>query len=597
MSKMFKNILAIALVVAMIVPGLSALANDNRHVFPEHFFPGGGYVDGDGFRWEQDYGSITIVRSAGPYAEEVTTPPHQLIPGVPIRIERVQLVDGAVPTAANLQNEQWVRDNTISVNPADVHYGVTDANGEIAFEGLDLGIWLVRELPTLTVTAGMVENGVNLPAVGTVVTNPVNATAANIGVDADENPIPVRFQDFLVALPLYTGTVDEPGTWNFHVRVYPKSEFPTYDNTKQLTDIIGNLATWTLTHPIPNAVENLPHFGVVDVMSENLTFVEDSVVFRFQTGAEPTTWMYLTYPTHFTVEELTNENGVDIQTTEAGRELMGEYGLAGGDVEVTLQSTVDAPGRHSNVARWNVGIPGGGGDDLCPPTDPDCEDELPCPVGEICDWDWFYAFNLEVLKINEADQALAGAAFGLYRELTTAEAALTRTASTDVDGRYYVTVGTNIIYVYNAGTAAAPIWATPLLDADGNHITDITLANGIADFDGIAIASGSGDGTEPLLGIHNLFLREQEAPAGYRIIDEWMPLIISVAMMRPGTGAGDDYEPTWIIDVEVLNIPESNWILPDTGGMGTIVLTVVGLALVGGALVLFLGGKKDEEAA
>jgi len=613
---MFKNILAIALVVAMLAPGLSALAND-RHVFPLHFFPTGGY-DADQ-RWEYDEGSLTIVRTAGPYADEIGAD-HQRIPGVPIRIERVQLVDGAVPNAANLSNEAWVRANTESVSPADVRYGVTNANGEVVFEGLDLGIWLVREVPSLTVTQAMIDNGgVNLPAVGATVINPVNSTPANIGVDDEGRAIPIRFQDFLVGIPRYTGTaarpaipctddshpqfgetgcVDiaarpaEPGDWDFDVTVYPKSTFPPFDNTKELTDLVGDVATWTLTHQIPHAVENLPHFGVTDIMSAGLSFRDSatSVTGRFETA--PNVWRVLPIA-YFDVTDLSPAyNGIHIAINALGRAYLGEHGLAvAGDVQFFVESYVNAPGQHSNVAVWNVGTPPT--DPPCQPGEPDCPIE--CPIDADCDD--FYAFLIELLKVNEADQALEGAEFALYRELTTAEAALARTASSDVDGRYYVNVGTvaepNIIYVYNAGTVAAPIWVTPFLDRDGDHVNDITGTNGITTFGNIALSDA----------IHSLWLREVEAPEGYRIIDEWMSITLSTSYMRPGDYEfdydldEDVYVPTWIIDIEVLNVVDSGWQLPDTGGMGTIVLTVVGLALVGGALVLFLGGKKDEEAA
>jgi len=605
MSKMFKNILAIALVVAMLVPGLSALAND-RHVFPEHFFPEAYSATQ---RWECEEGSITIVRSAGPYAEEVTSPPHQLIPGVPIRIERVQLrPDGdgnlPVPNETNLRNEQWVRDNTIPVNPADVHYGVTNADGEVEFEGLDLGIWLVRELPTLTVTTAMVANGVNLPAVGETVTNPVNATPDNDEVDENYNSIPIRFRDFLVGLPLYTGDAENP--WLCDVRVYPKSEFPTYDNDKLLTDIMGNVATWTLSHQIPNAVGNLPHFGVLDIMSEGLSFVEDSVTGRFETGlAAPNDWRVLP-ATHFEVIDLyPTVNGIQINVLETGRNYLELHGLAiDGDIEFTVQSLVNRPGAHSNIAEWNVGRPPTDPtpcpvDDPdceepelpCPPTDEDCDE--PCPEGEICEWDSFYAFMLELLKVNEADQALDGAEFALYRELTAAEVAALDL--TDLPAN-----------IANAGTVADPIWVTQLIDGEGDHITGITgetppNRQGITTFGNIALSSG--DGSEALT--HNLWLREVEAPEGYRIIDEWMQIFVSSDRARPCPAnfealeiiCDEDEMFQFIVDIEVLNVPDSGWQLPDTGGMGTIVLTVVGLALVGGALVLFLGGKKDEEAA
>ena len=71
-----------------------------------------------------------------------------------------------------------------------------------------------------------------------------------------------------------------------------------------------------------------------------------------------------------------------------------------------------------------------------------------------------------------------------------------------------------------------------------------------------------------------------------------MPVNVDGNHVRSETGAG-----RFIVDVTVFNDPETGWELPQTGGVGTIILTVVGIALVVGALALFVGGKEEEEVA
>ena len=545
MSKLFKKVTVLILAVALLVPGLSAFAND-RHVFPAHFFPAGGYEPGQ--RWDQDTGSLTVVRVAGPVIGDHPAylppdhPNHQRIPGVPVRITLVQIDDLNNPNPTDTENTTPV---LVNGNPV-IHYRVTDANGEAVFNDLPLGLWLVEELASTPAES----------PIGAV-TNPINSTADNTGDG------PRRFNDFLVAIPRFTDV--EGAEWEFDVTVYPKSDFPRYANEKNLVDLVGDVATWTLTHRIPNAVQNLPYFGVTDVMSSGLTFTPP-VTGRFETA--PGEWRDL-LPAHFEVAELTDANGIYIEFTQYGLDYLGEHGLAvQGNVEFRVQTTVNNHGAHSNIAVWNVGRPGGDNycpeDDPdcelpCPPTDEDCDD--PCPEDEDCDTVTFENFLLELLKVNEAGQALEGAVFALYRQ---------------------VAAGTP-----NAVNVSAGVYVVPLTNATGAQITGATGSNGITTFEDTPMASI----------FHQIWLREVYPPEGYRIVDAWMPIIIDSYHSRPGTGVGVDYVATFIVDVEVLNVPEGGWNLPQTGGVGTIFLTVGGLVLVGGALVLFVGSKKDEEVA
>ena len=587
MSKLLKNVTALLLAVAMIVPGLFASGN------PLQNFPDLGEE-------APTVGSITVVRIAGdeyeltgPNDDVVTpVPPGHFIQGVPIRIRQVILNDDAVPSTSNLTTPGWIEANTSYAPNSEWIYGVTGSNGEVTFPNLPLGIWRVQEIGTHTVDADTITN---LPA-GTVVNNPVHP----------DN----WFSEFLVGLPRFfqvecSDDADEDEVcWDFefNVRVYPKSEVPTYEGTyKDLVHVEGNVATWEVAHRIPASVGTITHFSVTDILSENQTFLgANNVIGRFTrvtdveeypadsgdyvairdwdrvTGVLVRGTDYNDPGTHFIVENVGQR--VDIIITPAGRAFLAANGLVGadgGNVMFQLQSSIDEPGRHSNVSRWNVGeepycpIDDPECDDpdpICPPTDPDCDE--PCPADDPdCDSVIVEAFNLEVRKVNDADQSLDDAEFALYRELTDEE----------VEELDLANLPSNVV---NAGTTADPIWVIPLLDADGDHIVGTTV-NGITNFGGIPTNSYD----------FNIWLREVSPPEGYAIIDEWMAIDINEAHERPG------YPRTFIVDVVVLNVPEGGWQLPDTGGMGTIILTVVGLGLVGGSLVLFLGGKKEEEDA
>jgi LPXTG-motif cell wall-anchored protein len=111
----------------------------------------------------------------------------------------------------------------------------------------------------------------------------------------------------------------------------------------------------------------------------------------------------------------------------------------------------------------------------------------------------------------------------------------------------------------------------------------------------------------------NFWLNEYRAPTGYNIIRPWMPVVVAGPNAAQTTVRGSRLSGETIVnsgdprDIRVVGHAESNtvhinvyndrgWILPETGAAGTIALTVVGVGLLGGALVLFVGNKKEKDS-
>jgi len=533
---MFKRLAALILAVALLAPALLAAANP-----PQVFGP-------DPREVGPTPGSLTITRYIAEPLDPQPGDPADIvgtrIAGVPIRITLVTSPDGEVPTAANAI--------PVPAPYADVRYGVTNTNGYYTFTDLPIGIWLVEELGSVEID---------------------NVTFVNPITDPEE-----RFNDFVVAVPRWIADPTHPdgGEWDFDVRAYPKSGIGDYDGAyKNEVETIGDVITWQIGHRIPSSVAALPHFGATDILSENLRFIAGSVEGRFTPdGVTDTSWnagLPLNGPTHatphFTVLHVGQQ--IDIQLTEAGRAHLAANGyLVDGFVMFRLSSRILEAGLHSNVATWNVGEPPYcPADDpdcepiICPPTDPDCDE--PCPVDDpTCDNVIVPAFNLEVLKRNVARQGLNGAVFHLYRELTADEVAAGVTGHRTAPG-------------------STPV--VRLVDHTGAHITGTTATvdgvMGVTNFGGVPL-----NGTAPN---PQIWLFEYTPPTGYRFINPWMRVNVVAAY------ADADY----VVEVIVYNEPDGGWNLPQTGGVGTVLLTVAGLVLVGGALVLFVGSKKDEEVA
>jgi len=91
----------------------------------------------------------------------------------------------------------------------------------------------------------------------------------------------------------------------------------------------------------------------------------------------------------------------------------------------------------------------------------------------------------------------------------------------------------------------------------------------------------------PNLEAGTFYLQEVEAPEGFRLITTRMPVIVNESTVNP--------DRDYVVTVQVVNEIEGGFILPETGGRGAVVLTVVGLVLVGGAVSLALVVKRRRE--
>ena len=157
-----------------------------------------------------------------------------------------------------------------------------------------------------------------------------------------------------------------------------------------------------------------------------------------------------------------------------------------------------------------------------------------------------FAIKIDKYVKNDEDAKLANAKFDLYRTATQAE----------VDAGSAVTI---------------PHTAVHGIKLESDLVTD---ANGTATF-----AKYEANGTN-----YDYYLVETQAPSGYNILDNAVKVNFTDTEVEATAG------------VYTVKVPNSSGILlPITGGTGTVIFTIIGIALMVGAVVLFVVSRKKAK--
>ena len=157
-----------------------------------------------------------------------------------------------------------------------------------------------------------------------------------------------------------------------------------------------------------------------------------------------------------------------------------------------------------------------------------------------------FAIKIDKFVKDQEATKLAGAKFDLYRTATQAE----------IDAGKSVEI---------------PHTSIQGIKLEGDKVTD---ANGTATF-----AKYEANGTN-----YDYYLVETQAPSGYNILDNAVKVNFTDAEVETTNG------------VYTVKVPNSSGIqLPITGGTGTVIFTIIGIALMVGAVVLFVVSRKKAK--
>lgn len=157
-------------------------------------------------------------------------------------------------------------------------------------------------------------------------------------------------------------------------------------------------------------------------------------------------------------------------------------------------------------------------------------------------------FAIKIDKFVKGQEAtkLAGAKFDLYRTATQAE-------------------------IDTGKSSEIPHTSIQGIKLEGDKVTD---ANGTATFEKYEANDTN----------YDYYLVETQAPSGYNLLDNAVQVNFNDSDVAPTEG------------IYTVEVPNSSGIkLPVTGGTGTVIFTIIGIALMAGAVVLFVVSRKKAE--
>lgn len=325
-----------------------------------------------------------------------------------------------------------------------------------------------------------------------------------------------------------------------------KSKYPTVDKTvstnlDKVNAEIGKMLTFKLTADVPDVSEYTAYqFTFKDTLSKGLTFGEftkvaiDDQELSADTDykAEADTPDQGTKATSISVKFGTQSGAIydakNLFTGKAGKKIVVEY-----TAYINADAIVGDPILNSATVDYSTNPDGTG----VKTSNPDVTHQ--------------YTFGFQLKKTDDAGALLAGAEFELRHEEQGAAIKLVKGG----DGAYH-----------------------PKTDVDGDFVEKVaTDDTGIIKFKGLAAGT--------------YYLVETKAPEGFNKLAKPIKITIddttfdvnapswTVTMTGGGTGTGT--EGTYP-EIEVQN--NKGALLPETGGMGTVIFTVAGIAIIAGGI-------------
>lgn len=329
-----------------------------------------------------------------------------------------------------------------------------------------------------------------------------------------------------------------------------KGETPSIEKTADVTSVeIGQIVTYTIKGTIPDTTGYAEYvYKINDTLTDGLDFVEDKDG-TLLNGKDYNVSVQIDGENVETHTAKLAEDNDRVMTLDLSEWIRGKQDKIGAEFTVTYYAKVN---KNAVVDTHNKAELEYGNDPENTTTTTPSEAKTP-------------TYPLDIEKTDTANNKLAGATFRLYR----AEADATNPENVD-----------NAIKVEGAA---------------GSYTVAANQAEGTMDM--VTVATEVETGYNLRLnglaaGIY--WLVETEAPAGYNKLTAPIKVVIT----QDGDNKLDwtvesDGQP---VDDKIIDIENvSGTLLPETGGMGTVLFTVVAVVMILGVAISFIRSRKIEE--
>ncbi len=365
-------------------------------------------------------------------------------------------------------------------------------------------------------------------------------------------------EPFFILVP---GTTSDGSGHSYSIFVSPKNISETGpDIKKDVTEIennsdsfdVGQVHTWILRGGVPAGIGSAQRYTISDTLDYRLTYVKGSPVVKLFTKAGEEIGM--TDDTFYTLAEGTAV--VDGRTVDRFSVSLTAKGMA--FVADNLGEGTHLPEirvYYKAVINENAGL----GEQIPNQAHVDYLNSAGMDYNADSDIPEVHTGGIHLLKTDPQGNPLAGAELRIAREATEAEL-----ADENVVKQKLTVQGEVLDVVF--------VDFLPQADLTGEKVDRIvTGEDGKASFCGLAYGS--------------YYLVETKAPAGYNLLTE------PVAVQIDGEShlVTEDSDPT----VRIIN---TKFVLPETGGRGTALFTVVGLLIIGSAAILILMNSRKKKS-
>lgn len=536
--------------------------------------------------------------------------------------------DSLPPDKGSLTIHKYLMDDVEGANkPNNGHEAGTNGNpdipaGAVALEGVTFGVWQIDtkydangnltspvEFPTTAAEAeAMLEDGtLTMTKIGDYTTG-VDGTV-KIG-DLDKGyyyvkelksanvQIATATEPFLVAVPMTDASEEGANTkWITDVHVYPKNS--PLQNSKVVNDAMvstgeyyetDNTLTWKINSDIPSNIGDAAasisgatggYFRIIDELDKSFIYQTGTLkVYAGMTKDAETVELVESTDYNLHVGEKTDESAtvITVDLTQAGMEKLAagvdSAGVPYSNLYITFTTKLDANATQNAMIKNTpktyfsadpTGNPGDPSDPDNPIPDPDDPNEPTTPDPE--DIPYVIVGKLSFTKTSEdGTSPLQGAKFKI--------------ATSEANAK-------NGVYLKVNGT--------------GDDVVATSDSSGVVTFTNLPITPEFDEhGTFTGFQEEAYWLVEVEAPAGYNLLQSpiKVPVLDDIAENEKvdGTPVPDHVVFKDGVDrinnVELKVVNTKNFTLPQTGGTGTVIFTVVGIVLMGTAGLLLVMTKK-----